>query len=301
MRHKGFTLVELLVVIAIIGILVALLLPAVQAAREAARRMSCGNNLKQVGIALHIYHDTFRRLPAGWRGYDPASGRPHWFGEPGWGWSATILPYMEQTTISDALVRFELPIADPKNALARVKPIPTYRCPSDIGEPTFVLEGGGIYVGSGGGFTPTRLATGNYVGVFGTLDFHDVCVGTPCRGDGTFFLNKGTRFADIKDGLSQTVIVGERSSKLAYSTWVGVVSGGLHGPARVTGVAEYPPNSESAPEHYFHNFSSLHPSGTHFLFADGAVRMVTESIEKRVYHALCTRASGDIIESGWPE
>jgi len=95
--------------------------------------------------------------------------------------------------------------------------------------------------------------------------------------------------------------VGERSTKLVYSTWVGVVSGGLHGPARVVGVAESPPNAEDTPDHYFHNFSSRHPQGTHFLFADGAVRMITESIEEEVYQSLCTRGAGDIVEDGFPE
>src|SRR3972149_9926070 len=98
-RLLGFTLVELLVVIAIIGTLTALLLPAIQAAREAARRMSCSNNLKQIGLALHLYHDTFLRWPAGWQGYDPVTRGDNWLGDPGWGWSAAILPYLEQKNV----------------------------------------------------------------------------------------------------------------------------------------------------------------------------------------------------------
>ncbi|MBM4089106.1 MAG: DUF1559 domain-containing protein [Planctomycetes bacterium] len=101
--RRAFTFIELLVAIAIIGILLALLLPAVQAAREAAHRMSCGNNMKQIGIALHLYHDTFGRLPAGWKGYDPHTGQADWVGEPGWGWCAAILPYIEQVNVSDKL------------------------------------------------------------------------------------------------------------------------------------------------------------------------------------------------------
>ncbi|HBO43186.1 MAG TPA: prepilin-type cleavage/methylation domain-containing protein, partial [Planctomycetaceae bacterium] len=128
---SGFTLVELLVVIAIIGILIALLLPAVQAAREAARRISCSNNMKQIGLGLHLYHDAFRQLPAGWMGFNRATGEPHWFGEPGWAWSAAILPYMEQHAVQETLLHFELPITDPANATARVLPIATFRCPSD--------------------------------------------------------------------------------------------------------------------------------------------------------------------------
>ncbi len=302
MRPKAFTLVELLVVITIIGILIALLLPAVQAAREAARRMSCTNNLKQIGLALHIYHDAHKTLPPGWLAFDPGTGQPHWFGQPGWAWSAMILPYLEQTSVYKNLIHFDLPITDPANAQAKVLPLAVFRCPSDTGDNTFVLQGGGPYVGSGT-FTPVELAPGNYIGVFGTKDFHYVCPEgvadyNGCVGTGSFYLNRGVRFRDITDGLSQTLIVGERSSKLAPSTWVGVVTGGQHGVARVAGVATYPPNSEDEPVQYFHNFSSRHPSGTNFLSADGSVRMITETIDKAAYHALCTRDGGDIVPGG---
>ena len=298
MGRKAFTLVELLVVIAIIGILIALLLPAVQAAREAARRSSCTNNMKQIGLGLHMYHDTFKKLPAGWRGYDPSTGQAHWFGFPGWAWSASILPFMEQAAISDGLVHFELPITDPVNDEARVIEIATFRCPSDIGEKTFELTDGGPSVGTV--TFPVEMATGNYIGVFGTIDFHHVCNSSStdyngCVGNGSFILNRQFRFADYRDGLSNTLIVGERSSKLAPSTWVGVVTGGQHGVARVAGVASYPPNSEDTPAHYFHNFSSFHPAGTNFLSGDGSVRLISETIPEDTFHALTTRAGGDIV------
>ena len=293
--QKGFTLVELLVVIAIIGILISLLLPAVQAARAAARRISCANNLKQVGVALHLYHDTNRQLPAGWTAYHPSTGEPHWFGQPGWGWGAAVLPFMEQAAVHDGMIHFDLPITDTANADDRVLSIATMRCPSDPGPDTFVLKGGGPYLGSGA-YQPTELARSNYIGVFGLEDFHEVV--TPsgnCVGDGSFFLNRGVQFRDIQDGLSNTFIVGERSSKLAPSTWVGMLTGGQHAPARILGVAEFPPNSEETPEHYFHNFSSFHPSGTHFLAADGAVRLISDDIEARLYQGLCTRAGGEPV------
>ena len=299
MVRKAFTLVELLVVIAIIGILIALLLPAVQAAREAARRMSCTNNLKQVGLGLHMYHDTFKRLPAGWRGYDPSDGSSFWFGLPGWGWSASILPYMEQTAIYDTMVDFGRPITDPVNDEVRVAEIPIFRCPSDIGDETFELTDGGPSVDSSFSF-PVEMATGNYIGAFGTVDFHLVCNPSAtdyngCVGNGTFILNRQFRFADITDGLSNTLIVGERCSKLAPSTWVGVVTGGQHGVARVAGVASYPPNSEESATAYFHNFSSFHPAGTNFLAGDGSVKLIAETIEEETYHALTTRSGGDIV------
>ena len=293
-RRKGFTLVELLVVIAIIGILIALLLPAVQAAREAARRMSCSNNLKQIGLALHMYHDTNKCLPPGWIAFDPSSGLPHWFGEPGWGWAARILPFMEQKAVYESLVHLDLPITDSNNAEARLTEIPTFLCPSDAGEGTFMLEGGGPYVGSGS-FSPVELAVGNYLGVFGTLDFHDVCPSGDCDGGGPLIFRRPVRFRDITDGLSQTLLVGERSRKLAPGTWLGMVTGGQHAPARIVGVATYPPNSEVEEEQYFHNFSSRHPSGTHFLSADGSVKLIAETIDEKTYHGLCTRSGNEVI------
>jgi prepilin-type N-terminal cleavage/methylation domain-containing protein len=300
-HRRAFTLVELLVVIAIIGVLVALLLPAVQAAREAARRMSCSNNMRQIGLALHHYHDTCLRLPAGWRGYDHATGRPDWLGEPGWGWGSAILPYLEQSTVKDSLLHCELSISHPWNHLGRETPLAVFRCPSDVGESHFWLDesdhhhhGHDADDDHDHDHFPMKLATANYVGVFGTWDMHDVCDGGSCRGDGTFFLNQGVRLADITDGLSQTLIVGERNSKLSQSTWVGSVPGGDHAPARIVGVGQFPPNSEASPEHFIHNFSSFHPAGTHFVLGDGSVRLILETIDQRVYFSLCTRAAADI-------
>ncbi|MBN2579918.1 MAG: DUF1559 domain-containing protein [Pirellulales bacterium] len=299
-QYKAFTLVELLVVIAIIGILIALLLPAVQAAREAARRASCTNNMRQIGVALLLYHDVNKKLPAGWTAYDPATGKPHWFGVPGWGWSARILPQMEQAALHKGSIHFDLPITDPANALARVTAIAGYRCPTDVGRKTFLLQGGGPIVGAGG-FTPVELATNNYLGVFGTEDFHEVVTADSCEGDGTFFLNSEVRIKDIRDGTSQTFLVGERCSKKAPSTWVGVVTGGEHAPARICGIAAFPPNSELEPEHYFHNFSSMHPTGTNFLSADGSVRLIPEEIDMDIYKALCTRNNKDSTGSFFTE
>ena len=266
--------------------------------------MSCSNNLRQIGIALHMYHDTNRRLPAGWKGYDLATGQPYWLGEPGWGWCSAILPFMEQLNLYEGMIRFELPIEDPLNDEARLQYLPTLRCPSDIGDSMFWLyhaEDGGHEHGAGTqgslqhDYFPLKMPTANYVGMFGTRDLHDVCADGSCRGDGTFFLNLGIPLADIKDGLSQTLIVGERTSKLSYSTWVGAVAGAEHGPVRIVGVAQFPPNSEYDEEHYVHNFSSLHPAGTHFLLGDGSVRLILETIDRPVYLSLSTRSASDMV------
>jgi prepilin-type N-terminal cleavage/methylation domain-containing protein len=306
--RKGFTLVELLVVIAIIGVLVALLLPAVQAAREAARRMSCSNNLKQIGLAMHMYHDTFGQLPAGWRSYDLATGRPDWLGAPGWGWGAAILPYLEQANLYEGRLQLGLSITAHENEEGRTTYLPTFRCPSDIGDRMFWLAEGhdhdhghghaGVLQDHEEHF-PILMPRANYVGMFGTQEMHEICEHGDCQGNGTFFLNRGVRLADIRDGLSQTLIVGERNSRLSSSTWVGAVPHSEHGPARVVGVAEFPPNSEQSAEHYIHNFSSLHPSGTHFLRGDGSVQLLIETIDQVVYFALCTRDRGDLVQESW--
>jgi prepilin-type N-terminal cleavage/methylation domain-containing protein len=284
-HRRGFTLVELLVVITIIGILIALLLPAVQAAREAARRMSCSNNLKQIGLALHMHHDVKDCLPDGWTGYD-AAGKPLFDGPTGWGWAARILPYLEQANVHDNLMRLDLPVTDAANKQAREMILGVYRCPSDTGEPRSMI----------GGYL---AATSNYVGVFGAMEVCETCEavagGGQCIGDGTLYHNSHLNFREIRDGLSQTFIVGERAVKVEqfYSTWVGLFPAAEHPPARVVGESLSPPNAATDEPH---NFSSFHPSGTHFLLADGSVRLISEHIDTNAYHALCTRAGGEVID-----
>jgi prepilin-type N-terminal cleavage/methylation domain-containing protein len=290
-KRRGFTLVELLVVIAIIGVLVALLLPAVQAAREAARRTSCFNNLKQVGIGLHNYHDTYGSLPAGWIGQDVPGGRPLAEGEPGWGWAAMLLPFMEEQNVQDRLIDFQRSIADPTNAAARIFPLQVYRCRSDTGPDTFMMPSEAdpsVPIG--------EIATSNYIGVFGTLELEDcegLAVGMECRGDGVFYHHSRTRFADILDGLSNTLMVGERSYRKGGSTWLGVVPEAEESLARSLGIADHAPNH---PGGHLDDFSSEHPAGTNFLLSDGSVRLITEDIDLQVYRGLATRADGEAVQ-----
>lgn len=294
-RRQGFTLVELLVVIAIIGILIGLLLPAVQAAREAARRSTCANNLKQLGLALHLHHDVHRQLPAGWLAYDPASRAPYPSGVPGWAWGAKILPFIEQLNVEKNLINYNLNVTDPSHDAARTTVLAVFRCPSDTGKPIFRFAEAHPHdhPGHADPEDNVEFATANYVGVFGTVDVHyceTLGVGQRCDGNGPMYHNSFTRFADIVDGLSQTFLVGERNSDLGYATWVGLPGGDECAPAMVLATATYPPNSRA--EHA-HNFSSHHPSGTQFLSADGSVRLIAETIDTSLYHALCTRAGNE--------
>jgi prepilin-type N-terminal cleavage/methylation domain-containing protein/prepilin-type processing-associated H-X9-DG protein len=282
----GFTLVELLVVIAIIGVLVALLLPAVQAAREAARGSQCKNNLKQLGLALHNYHDCVGRLPPGWLANQPA-------GVPGWGWSAALLPYLEQRNLDDS-IRRHLPIADASNQQARETSIPTLLCHSDPHPKVFTIFGGaGIgdeeeaFAGNIDAGTPLfRMARSNYVGMFGISEIDD----SPAAGEGTFFFLSRTRFAEVTDGLSNTLVVGERYAKQGNPVWSGVVQGANEAMARVVGVGDHVPND---PHHHFDDFASYHPGGVHFLYGDGSVQRINNQIDLRAYQALCTRSGGE--------
>jgi len=291
---KGFTLVELLVVITIIGILIALLLPAVQAAREAARRMTCSNNLKQIGLGLHMYHEANNSLPDGWTGYDPTTHAAKIDGETGWAWAARIMPYVEQLGLYEGLIHLNLSVTHDDNAAARETVISLFRCPSDTGENLCAL----------GDF---QVAASNYIGVFGDNELHDAveaaaASGGQCLGNGAFFHNSHLNFRDFRDGLSQTFLVGERATKEVpcesepsqkhpfYSTWVGFFSGAAHPPARLVGVAHEPPNASDEA----HNFSSFHSTGTHFLVGDGSVRLISEHINTNAYRALCTRAGSEI-------
>jgi prepilin-type N-terminal cleavage/methylation domain-containing protein len=278
-RHKAFTLVELLVVIAVIGVLVALLLPAVQAAREAARRIECSNNLKQIGLSLQNYHDVYKQLPAGWIAHAAT-------GEPGWGWATHTLPFLEHGVIYDQ-ISVMLPISHPANLATRQTSLPSYRCPSDSrGSDLMVL-----LEDEATGSPLFSVARANYVGLFGTLEIED----DPFAGNGVFYQNSRVRFADILDGLSTTLVVGERCSHLAGSTWTGAVEGAAEGMARIVGSTDHAPNDPAA---HFDDFSSDHTTGANFVRADGSVRLIANSIDHAVYQALATRAGGEAASSG---
>jgi prepilin-type N-terminal cleavage/methylation domain-containing protein len=278
---RAFTLVELLVVIAIIGVLIALLLPAVQAAREAARKMSCSNKLKQIGLALQMHHNSNKRLPPGWLGFQPGTNIPDPEGERGWSWAARILPYMEENNVAKALVHYDKPLTDDLNKQARELVLDSFRCPSDLEPETFTLE-------SEDGSGPiAELGKCNYVGVFGGGEIED----DPNNGDGVLFHNSRINYRQVRDGLSKTFFVGERSSRPGGSTWVGVFPGAEEAMARVVGVADHPPTEQGV---HLDDFGSAHVGVVHFLLGDGAVITISEEINEEVYRAMATRAGGEV-------
>lgn len=293
-KRQGFTLVELLVVLAIIGLLVGLLLPAVQQAREAARRMSCSNNLRQLGLAVQNYHSSHKRLPPGYVASSDAVGAE--FGN-GWGWGSMILPEMEQSSLMQQ-INFSLPIEHPFHSVNRLISLSAFICPSDTVQPQWNV----VRRDASGNVTSTicQVASANYVGVFGIRE----PVGD---GDGVLFRNSRIGMKDILDGTSSTMMLGERSAKWGDATWVGAVTGAaLFPPVGSPALPHVEPSSSMVLGHTFegapnsqdlelNNFSSLHAGGGHMIFADGHVQFISSSTEKQTFRALSTRAGSETL------
>ena len=300
---RGFTLIELLVVIAIIAVLIALLLPAVQQAREAARRSQCKNNLKQIGLALHNYHDMANTLP------------PGWISTNRWGWNTMLLPGLDQAPLYNSIssvtvtpavgfgvVMTNFP-APATNALLQSQ-IPALKCPSDTGG-NIVTYGAGTVTTFGRSNYPA-VATSGMVTVGGVVTG---LTGLSTTNNGSFYQNSRRNFSTFTDGLSNSVVVGERQSPGTRSglavggdtMWPGVgdeVIASLLGVTLAVGETATPINSTAATIAYPHRaagFSSLHVGGAHFLMGDGAVRFISENISSLTYSYLGSINDNQVI------
>ncbi|GAC1341350.1 MAG: hypothetical protein NVSMB14_06630 [Isosphaeraceae bacterium] len=320
-RRRALTLIELLVVITIIGVLIALLLPAVQSARESARRIRCVNNLKQLGLALHDYHSVMNTFPSSYLARSPFSNGATDV-SPGWGWGTMILPQLEHRPLFNA-ANFSLAIEDPSNATAVQPIISIYLCPSDM------PSNGPFFVTDPNLKPIVAMAPSSYAACVGN-DLTDTTTGinNDGKGNGTMFRNSRIRFADITDGTSQTVLLGERAWAVNQGVWAGVPNNGVirrgpQNPNPTTGASYYPAatlvqahgnvlNSDSDPDGGLDDYSSFHPGGANVLFADGSVHFLKSvpqnsgvrpnattiySPTSLILQALCTRNGGEVVSA----
>ncbi len=293
---RGFTLVELLVVIAIIGILVALLLPAVQAAREAARRVQCQNNLHQIGIALHNYHDTNRKFPPGitW------PNRTFWSGH--------LLPYLEQRPMYEMLDLGRLWNTSP-NSDACGSYLSVFRCPSTTAPQHITAQG-----------IPDRVPCNYLACTSGTVTRESAPPGATSPAlagrpdsDGIFYINSSTKLADVLDGSSSTVLVGETvfiykshgpdhtgRNQFLDHWYIGTLEGYGNEVSESMGSTGVAINAFARSVFVDEKelcFSSRHPDGGQVLLADGSVLFIAENIDQITWSAMGTRRGGEVVGS----
>ncbi len=345
-RQRAFTLVELLVVIAIIGILIGMLLPAVQSVREAARRSSCANHLKQFGLAIHNFESAMGHFPAGYlSGVNQAALQfqdpETWDAEPGWGWMAQLLPYVEGQALFDT-IDFNEPIWHPTNRNWVQDTLPIALCPSSSGPTdalTIVDENFGNY--SPDGPTPLTLGRTHYVASHGqescwgecgsastvtvftniyNSETQEITINGDASkvADGPFYRNSKTTMADVTDGTSNTIFLGEHSSALSDKTWVGVVPGAVvhprftspeNGPdsaATLVLVHAGPSGGElditgfpiihpiNFPTFHVGQMFAEHPGGGNIAFGDGSIRFVPETVDLLTFAELSSMNEAEV-------
>lgn len=320
--RRAFTLIELLVVIAIIAVLIGLLLPAVQKAREAASRARCQNNLKQIGIALHLYSNTHESLPPAYVYQPPpptptpaaasaihpqridrlpprSTGSPPDPNSPGWSWAALILDGIEQGNLAQQ-INYSLPVEAVANLSARTAVLSLYTCPSDTSTGVFTVQ-------DENNNNLAVAATNSYAACYG---YGGLPNSDPDNGNGVFSRNSHTRITDISDGTSSTLMIGERCAAFAQGPWAGVMTGGTirttPGAPVYSSIMELAPvmvmarvgnKSLNSPLSEPYDFFSPHDQVVHFLFADGSVHALANGLDLTVLQELATMAGGEAIDA----
>ena len=311
MFRRGFTLIELLVVISIIAILMALLLPAVQQARESARKTQCANNLKQIGLAFHNYHDAHRQFPPAYiaNTLHPNRDPDTYDGPSGFAWGALSLPFLDQQPLFNQL-NWNVPCWDPINANPVQQNMPVFLCPSATGTagPFRVIDPAGSTLATFGRSTYVANVGQDETWGYQATDFANLA-------DGPLFRNSTTSSAHVTDGLSSTVFIGEHHPVLSNKTWVGVVPGAavcpkpefafsacdlaatlvqVHsGPA----AHEVPPviHAPNAPTCHVCQMYAQHSGGAYVLMGDGHTRFVSSFIHQPTWAALASRSKNDVV------
>ncbi|UUO09001.1 DUF1559 domain-containing protein [Blastopirellula sp. J2-11] len=297
-RKSAFTLVELLVVIAIIGVLIALLLPAVQQARESARRMQCTNNLKQMGLGLHNHHDTFGNFPPGQMSVsnrDQAGAAKAWSDKNSLSWMVFVLPYIEQESLFQQirdendnfdvyLDRFSWWTTGTNWGQIAVDGFMCPSCPMPTANPHRKDNAKTNYKAILGTEYPDNLATDD--------------AGYMKKFSGTFWLNSETGFNDLTDGTSNTVFIGEQDGAekpRRASCWVG--SDKAHWLNNNLGSTSANPSFTINGSNAWGALGSMHPGGANFCRADGSVVFIPETIDGTVYESFGTRSGGEVTPS----
>jgi prepilin-type N-terminal cleavage/methylation domain-containing protein len=324
--RNAFTLIELLVVIAIIAVLIGLLLPAVQKVRESANRIQCQNNLKQMGIAFHAYHDANKVFPPGYLAtlpYNPATTPIKQGGNtdtsPGWGWAAYILPYVEQANLFEKL-NFSQPVQASEPYIQTV--VSTYICPSDvIGSGVFwVTDANWNNICQTGATSYAGCSGGSYINSSGTASTVSTTQGMNNTGvgNGILYRNSAVRLTAITDGTSNTILVQERCFAKVQGTWSGAITSGPNGgycntgPWNTAAVAGelglgaadlvlIHASTVNASGRNLDDTSSMHLVGANFLLADGSVQFIrniaSKTADSTTLEAMGTIAGGETLNT----